>query len=356
MVEFTNLERPHIDINLCETNLNIQPIDIVSLMNGEEFEKFVVEWLYGFKQKEYFSIKKMGSSGDKGRDIIAYNNDKTVDYYQCKHYNEVLSPSNYYLELGKLCYYTYKKDIPIPKTYYIIASNDIGPSLQDMIDNPKILLLKLVENWDRYCKNKIIINKEIILDDNLRKYIDEFDFSIVQSYPIAKIVDEHLKTVYGGLRFGGPSIVPPTKIIPKDDIDSEEMIYIEALLEAYSDKLKIKIETVENLKKYDRYYIHLKRQRKDYYQAETIRRFVRDILTDFKEFDTLKEEVYDGIIDIHEKDYDDGYERLVADLQQATIINTSKCLLDSKLKYIGISERKGMCHILVNDDKLRWVI
>lgn len=61
-------------------------------------------------------------------------------------------PTNYYLELGKLCYYTYKKEIPVPKKYFIIASNDVGTSLQDLIDNPSTLITKLIENWDTYCK------------------------------------------------------------------------------------------------------------------------------------------------------------------------------------------------------------
>ena len=69
----------------------------------------------------------------------------------------------------------------------------------------------------------------------------------------------------------------------------------------------------------------------------------------------LKEEIYNGIIDVHEQDYSTGYKRLVADLQQAAITNTSKSLLDSKLHCIGNCERKGVCHMLVNDCRIKWV-
>ena len=133
------------------------------------------------------------------------------------------------------------------------------------------------------------------------------------------------------------------------------MKYITALLEAYSDELGAQIDTVEALKAYSRFFAHFGRQRKDYYSAETIRRFVRDTLTDGKQFDVLKNEIYDGIIDIHEQDYENGYKRLVADLAQAAQVNTSKSLLDSKLNCVGNSVRKGVCHMLVNDDKIRWV-
>lgn len=57
----------------------------------------------------------------------------------------------------------------------------------------------------------------------------------------------------------------------------------------------------------------------------------------------------------HEQDYSTGYKRLVADLQQAAITNTSKSLLDSKLHCIGNCERKGVCHMLVNDCRIKWV-
>lgn len=355
MLTFTEINKPLIDIELFGTDTNIPPIDKVHVMDEDSFEQFTLEWLYGSKKEKYASIKRIGGAGDKGRDIIAYYTDNTVDYYQCKHYNAALTPTEYYLELGKLCYYTYVGEIPIPKEYYIIASNDVGSALQGMIDNPSTLLSNLISNWDKYCKNKITKSKEIELDASLLNYINSFDFSKIKTYPIAQIIDEHLNTIYGPLRFGGRQINLPETVKPSDSVQQEEMPYISALLEAYSDDLKIPIDTTEALKAYDNYFTHLNRQRKDFYTAETIRRFVRDTLTDSKQFDILKEEIYDGIIDTHEQDYDSGYKRLVADLKQATIVNTSKSMLDSKLHCIGSSERKGVCHMLVNDDKLRWV-
>ena len=186
-------------------------------------------------------------------------------------------------------------------------------------------------------------------------YINSFDFTIIKTYPIAQIVDEYLDTIYGNIRFGGRRLNIPAPLKPTDTIEPVEMPYISALLEAYSDELKVKIDTAKSLEAYGHYFKHLNRQRKDYYSAETIRRFVRDTLTDSQQFDILKEEIYNGIIDTHEQKYDSGYKRLVEDLKQASVTNTSKSMLDSKLHCIGNSERKGVCHMLVNDEKLRWV-
>ena len=259
------------------------------------------------------------------------------------------------MEFGKLCYYTYKKEIKVPKNYYIVASNDVGRALLDLIEKPAQISREIIKNWDKYCKDKITKTETIDLDDAFTAYINAFDFLIVSTYPMAKIIDEHIHTVYGSIRFGGEPVYVGEVITPDDHFEKDEMKYITALLKAYSDELKVQIDTVEALKAYSKFFSHFGRQRKDYYSAETIRRFVRDTLTDGKQFDVLKTEIYDGIIDIHEQDYESGYKRLVADLAQAVQVNTSKSLLDSKLNCVGNSVRKGVCHMLVNDDKIRWV-
>ena len=148
MLSFVQLDKPHIDIELYGTDTNIAPIDKVHIMDEDSFEQFTLEWLFGCKKSKYSSIKRIGGAGDKGRDVVGYYSDGTVDYYQCKHYNTGLAPTNYYLELGKLCYYTYKKEIPIPKEYFIIASNDVGSSLKDLIDKPSDILTSIIKNWD----------------------------------------------------------------------------------------------------------------------------------------------------------------------------------------------------------------
>ncbi len=257
MLSFIELNKPHIDLELYGSDTNIAPIDKVHIMDEDSFEQFTLEWLFGCKKAKYSSIKRIGGAGDKGRDVVGYYSDGAVDYYQCKHYNTGLSPTNYYLELGKLCYYTYKGEIPVPKEYFIIASNDVGSSLQDLIDNPPKLLDSLIKNWDAYCKSKITKTEEVLLDKPLLDYINSFDFTIIKTYPIAQIVDEYLDTIYGNIRFGGRRLNLPAPLKPTDTIEPVEMPYISALLEAYSDELKVKIDTTKSLEAYSNYFKHL---------------------------------------------------------------------------------------------------
>lgn len=355
MLEFSDFPYPRIDLSMYNGKSSIMPIDQVHVMDEDSFEQFITEWLYGCKKEQYEVIQRIGGAGDKGRDVIAKNKDSSIDIYQCKHYTSPLAPSQFYIELGKLCYYTYKKEIPIPRCYYIIASHDIGPSLENLINNSKSVGKKLIENWNKSCQNKISRVMPIPLDSNLKDYINSFDFSILTSYPIAKIIDEYLDTPYGVLRFGGRSFKRPDPIPPPERIECNEMIYISALLDAYSEQLRIPIKNIEDLKSYSECYKSFVRHRKDYYSAETIRRFVRDTFTTSDEFSCLEEEIYNGIIDIYEDDYESGIKRLRAVLSQAVKINTEKSLLDRKLNCIGNSERKGVCHMLTDKKSLRWV-
>lgn len=347
-----DITSPKIDIELCTRDSNMPAIDKVHNMDEDSFEFFTNEWLYGCYRNKYAKIQRIGGAGDKGRDIIGTYQDGTVDYYQCKHYQTALMPSQFYKEFGKLCYYTYKNEIQVPQKYYIIASNDLGPSLSDLIVNTSKLKNELLANWDNYCRNNIS-NVEIILESKLKEYIDNFDLSIVEHIPIAQVIDEHLKTEYGKLRFGGIRINVPN-ITQPDNIEESELPYVNALLEVYSEDSNLSLQSTDDLKKHNDYYTHFQRQRHDYYSIETIRRFVRDTFTDDNDFLCLKDEVYNGIIDVYEENFENGYRRLKEVLKQASQINTSKVLLDSYLHLIGPSEKKGTCHLLVNDDKLRW--
>lgn len=139
----------------------------------------------------------------------------------------------------------------------------MGSSLQDLIDNPAELLSSFIKNWDKYCKAKITKTAEVLLEKPFLDYINSFDFTIVKTYPMAQVIDEYLDTIYGNIRFGGRKISMPSTTTPADVIDLDEMPYISALLEAYSDELDIQIDSIESLKAYSTYFKNLNRQRKD---------------------------------------------------------------------------------------------
>ncbi|TYS69711.1 hypothetical protein FZC76_05595 [Sutcliffiella horikoshii] len=149
----------------------------------------------------------------------------------------------------------------------------------------------------------------------------------------------------------------PDAQTPPKNFDKKEMTYVSELLAAYADDNGKKVIRKEDIVEHPKYGENFQRHRKDYYAAETIRQSARDILLDTEkdEFSILTEETYDGIIDVHEDDYNNGYKRLKSVMKHVTTIQLNKSILNSFPGWISTSEKKGVCHILVNDGKIKWV-
>ena len=153
------------------------------------------------------------------------------------------------------------------------------------------------------------------------------------------------------------NIPKPNPVAIPDTPSSDEMAYITELLAAYAEvagKTELQLNELELLPKYKS---DLERRRKDYYAAETIREGTRDSFGDKEEvqFKVLKEETYEGIVDSYSQSYTDAFSRLTGVMSQAVLVPINRCLL-SKLNWISGREKKGVCHFLVNDGQLKWVI
>ena len=93
-----------------------------------------------------------------------------------------------------------------------------------------------------------------------------------------------------------------------------------------------------------------------FYDAEGMRRNLRDVIENGEqEFDALKVDLYDGICDICASDYADGLLRMRATLSQAAGFPLSGSAIAQFPSMIKAAEKKGLCHMLVNDHKLEWV-
>jgi hypothetical protein len=65
----------------------------------------------------------------------------------------------------------------------------------------------------------------------------------------------------------------------------------------------------------------------------------------------LQDEVYAGVIDTHDDDYDDGYRRVVA----ATKAAQDMAITANPIAPIAqTQDRRGICHQFANDEKLKW--
>lgn len=151
----------------------------------------------------------------------------------------------------------------------------------------------------------------------------------------------------------------PERLIPPDNIADEELRYISELLAAYADALGCDVLTQSDLSdpKLYRFQKDFSKQRRDFYAAETIRRASRDSLATYgiEAFQSLKDETYAGIEDTLDNYYENGFLRLKAVMDRVGILTLSKSMLLKIPNWVGIEERKGICHFLVNDGKVQWV-
>lgn len=166
--------------------------------------------------------------------------------------------------------------------------------------------------------------------------------------------DSAARTIF----LGTEKIKLPIQLIPQDAIATHELPYINALCEVYAEKISQAVtpDTISSLP------VGLRRnfaeQRKAYYSAESVQRSVREIYADGEQqFQNLKDDAYEGISPTY---YDDriqsGYDRLLEVLKQITSTTLSKSALINIAGLIGNLEKKGICHMLVNDDVIKsWV-
>ena len=150
----------------------------------------------------------------------------------------------------------------------------------------------------------------------------------------------------------------PVQLLPQSIITTAESPYINALCEVYAEKLQqaVSPERINDLPtKFQRDYTN---QRKAFYSAESMYHAVRDVFADGdKQFDILKDDAYEGIeTTYYDERYRSGYERLHAVLEKITSTTLSKSALHSIVGLLGNLEKKGICHILVNDERIKsWV-
>lgn len=274
------------------------------------------------------------------------------DNYQCKHYDHKLAPSEIWIEIGKLCYHTWVGDFTVPRYYYFVAPQGVGAKLFDLINNPDQLRSDLLAIWGAKCERKILSTRQVKLEGEFLKYVMEFNFQIFRELPPAAILDQHRRTRYHAVRFGGglqrprPRPLPtPTELIP------EETRYVAQLLEAYSDHVRAPILNPADLSAHPGLERHLTRQREAFYRAAALRQFERDTLPDASYFDGLKDQIYRGVREVCEDDHETGYRRVKATVQAARMLPCESYILSGVLE---TDDKAGICHHLANDDLLRW--
>jgi hypothetical protein len=272
------------------------------------------------------------------------------DNYQCKHLDHALTPTDVWPEFGKVLWYTFNKQYRVPRRYFFVAPRGAGTKLTAHLGDADKLKAAVIDHWDRHIRSHITETLEVLLEGEFLQYVQTFDFSIFDTKTSLQLIDAHRKCPYHAARFGG-GLPPRGKAAsPPSEIAPSESRYVASLLEAYSEHKKTLVDAVDALKAWPKLKDHFTRQREAFYHAEGLRIFARDSVPDGT-FQSLQEEIYDGVIETHEEDHPDGFVRVQEVTKAARTLHLTSNALLTRTKP---KDRDGICHQLANDEWLKW--
>ena len=325
----------------------------VLLYSSNEWESFIEEWAHSLKS-QYSRVRRFAGPGDMGIDVAGLTDDQGLsgvwDNYQCKHYEKALGPSDASAEVAKILWYSFLGEYSAPRCCYFVAPRGCGLSLSRLLENPSALAEHISGNWDRQCARAITSTRRIELTGDFGNYVMDFDFGRFRQRTLLEVVDDHRSTPYYAVRFGGGLPERPAVCPPPYDAGEEGSRYIQQLFEAYGDHVCSDIVGLDELSGRQDLAEHFHRQREFFYHAEALRNFARDTVP-AGTFEELQTEVHAGVLDVEASEHADGYVRMNAVLQSAASLQITSNALISVVK---VQDRKGMCHQLANDDRLRW--
>lgn len=210
----------------------------------------------------------------------------------------------------------------------------------------------LKNRWDKDCKNKITSTQPlgIELDKDFVKFIDSVNFEIFDHIPPIKLIELHSLTPYHAQRFGTNIKKRPNFTKPPIKPVSNEIVYIKELLKAFSQASGEDVE-VESLSEDSDYKSEYISARKNFYAAEDLEKFSRDWLPS-NSYGELIDECYESISSTVRSQFENGYQRYLATNTHVSSINYTSHPLSP---YIKAQDKKGMCHQLVNLNRIKWV-
>jgi ABC-3C protein/restriction endonuclease len=333
----------------------IPPQQQILLYSADQWEEFIQEWAHFCLKKLYTQVQRFGGSGDHGIDVAGFSDKQKLqgiwDNYQCKHYERALHPTDVWQEFGKVLWHSFNGKYAAPRRYYFVAPRGAGTKLAGYLADIAKLKKALMEAWDKHVRREITETQEVLLEGEFLAYVEAFDFSIFDSKTPLDIIEDHRKCPYHAARFGGGLPDRPAAEKPPNKIAPTESRYVAQLFSAYEDYAKKPIPDLKALKGCSSALSgHFGRQREAFYQAESLRIFARENAPSGT-FEDLQEDIYSGVIDTHDADHLNGYERVCKVTKAARDLQlTSNALIPC----VKPKDRDGVCHHLANEDRLQW--
>lgn len=332
------------------THVTLTPEQTVSIYSDTQWEEFVLEWATTLTS--YKKVMRNGGANDHGVDVAGFLTDRGFagewDSYQCKHYARQLLPSDAYPEILKIILGTMAGHYTWPRHYRFVAPKGYGTTLAGILNSP----LKLRDEIKKaLTKEKSALAKQLgtVSLANVLTFLEAADFSGFGSIELHELVTAHGCTRWHAARFGIPLPARTGPDVPEVGQQEADQRYVAKLLEAYSERHGEPF-TPLTAASHELVGSHYLRQRVAFYSAESLRLFARDSVPDGT-FEALQDEIFDGIIDVHDSCSGDGLDRLLLVTQSAHQLSITA---NGLLPVVKTRDRTGVCHQLADNDRLSW--
>jgi hypothetical protein len=330
----------------------LTPKQYLYFYSADDWEAFTEEWVRALEHP-YVLVTRMGGAGDRGADIAACLTEQGTNgewhCYQCKHYEEALTPGDAYPEMVKIFAAAVQGHYALPQRYVFVAPK-IGPTLTRLLANPATLKVEFFKAWDKPGKNKLGDNLEATTRAEVEKLARGTEFALFKAGDLDEVLKLHSKTRDHVRRFGTPLKSRPAVQQPPTDGTVVEVRYVQKLLDVYNEKYGWSMRTLQEARDNEKTGRHLGRQREAFYSAESLRVFARDSVPEGT-YEAIESEIYSAVIEVHDSDFDNGYDRLNGILAAA---RTAQLGGNIFAPVITGPDRKGICHQLANADRLTW--
>ena len=321
-------------------------------LEDAELERFIRDWV-SLKRQMYREIQRFSGSQDLGRDVVGFitsqRHEGAWHNFQCKQYSKSRVPLNSALiELAKIFYHSDAGQFTLPTNYFFVAPHGLSRKLELLLDKPSEFRDYFIANWNKVCARKLSEGKNLLLTNQIRAAIEQYNFGNVRRITLEEILADDRIDLVLHRYFGADPGPAPTGKVP-DDIQQSETVYISQLIAAYGQRAGKAILCATEVAHMPEHSKHLARQRERFFDADYFKRHYRDN-TEPHALPNLDKEIYHGIADVCDQEHRDKLCCVDAVMSQAASIRPSGPLS----QHARISVKQGICHHLVNEGLIKW--
>lgn len=355
---YTKSVQPHLLLkSLAQTTIRLRGATLqnyaqnIYTLTADQLESFVEDWV-NQRSKDYHSHQRWSGTGDLGRDVTGYVTDRRLegpwDNFQCKQLGIKLNEKALFVELGKIFMHAANGAYTLPRAYIFVAPQGVGRKVLEYIATPSRLQQAVLDRWDSFIAPALVQNQVVKLNPEIEEKIKAFDFTKIDYMDAGKLAKDPACMPALVKWFGADPGLGPRGVVPAA-IVARESAYLCQLVKVYNERGLGSYADPQAALACPEVGPHLFRQRTRFFDAAAFDRFYRDS-TPVEFVQTFREEIYHGVVDVHQDDHANKFARLNQVMKQAAVLHASGVLG----KHAGPQVKQGTCHMLANEGDMPW--